>query len=127
MKSLVEMRRAHTKWNIEQNPVVVTIHRTEKRKGGGYIEEAESDVGPFTVRIFVSHSNTNQTVTTLAGEKQVDRYFGLLADYQSDIRAGTTVKDEFVAMGMRFLVKAVYPQTINGQIVGYQGELERVM
>lgn len=127
MKSIVEMRRKHTKWNIEQNPSEILIHRTEKRKGGGYIEEVESDVGPFVVRIFVSQSNTNQKVVTLAGEKQVDRYFGLLADYEADIQAGTDVKDEFEAMGMRFLVKAIYPQTIQGQIVGYQGELERVM
>lgn len=126
MKNLVEFRRKHTKWNIEQNPVEITIHRTEKRKGGGYIEEVETDVGPFSVRIFVSSSSSPQSVVTLAGEKQVDRYFGLLADFEADIQAGTNVKDEFEAMGMKFLVKSVYPQIINGQIVGYQGELERV-
>ncbi|GKV54242.1 hypothetical protein NCCP2222_01890 [Sporosarcina sp. NCCP-2222] len=127
MKNLVEMRRKHTKWNIEQNPSYITIKRTEKKKMDGHIGETESTAGPFVVRIFVSNSNTVQKVMTLAGEKQVDRYFGLLADYEADIRAGTTVKDEFEAMGMKFLVKAIYPQTIHGQIVGYQGELERVM
>ncbi len=126
MKSIVDMRRKHTKWSIEQNPVEIMIHRTEKRKKEGYIEEVESDVGPFTVRIFVANSSSPQKVTTLAGEKQVDRYFGLLADHEADIQAGTDVKDEFEAMGMKFLVKSICPQTINSQNVGYQGELERV-
>lgn len=126
MMSLVEMRRKHTKWSIEQNPVEIMIHRTKKNRMGGYIKDVESEVGPFTVRIFVSKSSSPQTVTTLAGEKQVDRYFGLLADYQADIQAGTNVKDEFEANGMKFLVKAVYPQTINNQVVGYQCEIERV-
>lgn len=126
MFNLVELRRNHTKWSIEQNPTEITIHRTEKLKKEGYIEEIKSEVGPFVVRIFVSKSSSPQTVTTLAGEKQVDRYFGLLADYEADIQAGTTVKDEFEANGMKFLVRTIYPQTINGQVVGYQGELERV-
>ena len=126
MKNPVEMRRKHTQWSIEQNPSSILINRIEKKKMSGYIDEVESVVGPFVVRIFATQSNSTQTITTLAGEKQVDRYFGLLADHSADIQAGTMVKDEFEVMGMKFLVKAIYPQTINSQIVGYQGELERV-
>ncbi|MEK5068102.1 hypothetical protein [Sporosarcina sp. FSL K6-1508] len=126
MMNLVEMRRQHTRWSIDQNPAEIIVKRTEKKKAEGHIAVVETDEGPFVVRVFVSSSNTSQKVTTLAGEKQVDRYFGLLADHEADIRAGTNVKDEFEAMGMKFLVKAIYPQTIHGQVTGYQGELERV-
>jgi hypothetical protein len=124
--NLIDMRRKHTKWSIQQNPSTIMIHRIEKKKMKGYIEEVENDVGPFVVRIFVSKSSSSQTVTTLAGDKQVDRYFGLLADHKADIQAGTNVKDEFEANGMKFLVKGVYPQTIKNEIVGYQCEIERV-
>ena len=127
MSKLVEMRRKHTKWNIEQNPTEILINRTIKERKGGYIDESETDVGPFVVRIYSSNSNSPQTITTLAGEKQVDRHFGMLADCEADIRAGTNVKDEFEANGMKFVVKAVYPQRVAGEIVGYQCELERVM
>lgn len=126
MMDLVEMRRKHTRWSINQNPVEVVVKRTEKRKAEGHIANISTDEGPFTVRIFASSSSTSQKITTLAGEKQVDRYFGLLADHGANIQAGTNVKDEFEAMGMKFVVKAIYPQTIHGQVTGYQGELERV-
>lgn len=124
--NLIEMRRKHTIWSIEQNPSTIMINRTENKKMKGYIEEAESDIGPFVVRIFNSGSSSPQVVTTLAGEKQTDTYFGILADFEADIQASSTVKDEFVVDGIRYLVKAIYPQKINGEIVGYQGELERV-
>ena len=124
--NLVEMRRTHTRFSIDQNPMEITVNRIEKKNMGGYYDEVKSVEGPFIVRIFISSSGSPQKITTLAGEKQVDRYFGLLADFEADIQAGTNVKDEFEAMGMKFLVKAIYPQMINSQIVGYQGELERV-
>ncbi len=89
------------------------------------MDEVDSVVGPFIVRVFTS-GGSPQEISTLAGQKQIDRHFGLLADYQTEIRAGTLVTDEFEAHGMKFQVKAIYPQTIAGQVVGYQGELERV-
>lgn len=124
--NFVDMRRNHTKWSIEQNPVEIMINRTERIDKGGYFDEKESPIGPFVVRIYSAKSSSPQTVSTLAGEKQIDNYFGLLADHEVDIQASATVKDEFEAVGMMFEVKAVYPQRIQGQVVGYQCELERV-
>lgn len=126
MKNLVEMRRKHTKWNIEQNPSAITIKRTEKREKDGYFDESETQLDPQTVRVFVTRANTNQTITTLAGQKQVDRYYGLLADHEADIKADIHTTDIFESDGMKFEVKAVYPQRIQGELTGYQCELERV-
>ncbi|WP_233191046.1 hypothetical protein [Sporosarcina sp. P20a] len=120
------MRRKHTQWSIRQNPLEIMIKRKERINMGGYMDEVESVTGPFVVRIFSTSGGSMQEISTLAGTKQVDRYFGLLADFAADIRAGTLVTDEFEAMGMIFQVKSIYSQKIAGEVVGYQGELERV-
>ncbi len=124
---LITLRRQHTKWAIQQNPTTITIHRTEKIDMGGYFEEVESEVGPFVVRIYQYGTWVAQEVSTLAGTKQVDRTWGMLMDYEADVKAGPNVLDEFEASGMgRFQVLEVYPQKVKGEIVGYQVALEKV-
>jgi len=124
---LVALRRQHTKWAIQQNPTTITIHRTEKIDMGGYFEEVESEVGPFVVRIYQYGTWVPQEVNTLAGTKQVDRTWGMLMDYEADIKAGSNVLDEFEVPGLgKFQVLEVYPQKVKDKIVGYQVALERV-
>jgi len=124
---LVSLRRQHTKWAIQQNPTTITIHRTEKIDMGGYFEEVESEVGPFVVRIYQYGTWTPQEVNTLAGTKQVDRTWGMLMDHEAEIKAGANVLDEFEVTDLgKFQVLAVYPQIIQGQVVGYQADLEKV-
>ncbi len=124
---LVALRRQHTKWAIQQNPTTITIHRTEKIDMGGYFEEVESEVGSFVVRIYQYSTGIPQDVSTLAGTKQVDRTWGMLMDYEADVKAGPNVLDEFEVTDLgKFQVLAVYPQIIQGQIVGYQADLEKV-
>jgi hypothetical protein len=124
---LVALRRQHTEWAIQQNPTVITIHRTEKIDMGGYFEEVESEVGPFTVRIYQYGTWGPQDVSTLAGTKQVDRAWGMLMDHEADVKAGPNVLDEFEVPGMgKFQVLEVYPQVIKGELVGYQVTLEKV-
>ena len=124
---LVALRRQHTKWAIEQNPTTITIHRTEKIDAGGYFEEIESEVGPFTVRIYQYGTWVPQEVSTLAGTKQVDRTWGMLMDYEADVKAGSNVLDEFEVPGLgKFQVLEVYPQVVKGELVGYQVALEKV-
>lgn len=124
---LVALRRQHTKWAIQQNPVEITIQRTEKVDMGGYFDEVESEHGPYTVRIFQKGSMIPQEVSTLAGTKQVEAAWGLLADHEAEIKAGSNVLDEFEVAGIgKFQVLEVYPQVIKGELVGYQVVLERV-
>lgn len=124
---LVALRRQHTKWAIQQNPTTITIHRTEKIDMGGYFEEVESEVGPFDVRIYQYGTWTPREVSTLAGVKQVDRTWGMLMDYEADVKAGSTVLDEFEVPGLgKFQVLEVYPQVVKGELVGYQVTLEKV-
>ena len=124
---LVALRRQHITWAIQQNPVEIIIQRTEKMDKGGYFEEIESEVGPFVVRIYQYGTWVPQEVSTLAGTKQVDRTWGMLMDYEADVKAGSNVLDEFEVPGMgRFQVLEVYPQKVKGKIVGYQVILEKV-
>jgi len=124
---LVTFRRQHTKWAIQQNPTTITIHRTEKIDMGGYFEEVESEVGPFTVRIYQYGTWVPQEVSTLAGTKQVDRTWGMLMDYEADVKAGSNVLDEFEVPGLgKFQVLDAYPQVVKGELVGYQVTLEKV-
>lgn len=124
---IVTLRRQHTKWAIQQNPTTITIHRTEKVDMGGYSDEVESEHGPYTVRVFQKDSRIPQEVSTLAGTKQVEAAWGLLADHEAEIKAGTNVLDEFEVTDLgKFQVLAVYSQIVQGQIVGYQADLEKV-
>lgn len=120
------LRAAHAR-AIAENPTEITVQRTEKVSMGGGFDEVTSQHGPYTVRIFQQGSRIPQEVATLAGTKHIDKGWGLLADYQADLRAGPNVKDEFDAPGLgHFLIIAVYPQKVQGQIVGYQVDLEKV-
>lgn len=124
---MVALRKRHIAWNIEQNPTTIIIHRTEKTDLGGYFEERESEVGPFTVRIYQYGTWIPQEISTLAGTKQTDKTWGMLADWQADIKAGPSVLDEFeVPISGTFQVVEVYPQKVGDEVVGYQVALEKV-
>lgn len=124
--SELELRRRTHKALIDENPMTITIQRVEKVAAGGGFSEVHGQRGPYTVRVFAKRSNP-QPVADLAGRKQVDAGWGLLADYQADLKAGPNVKDEFDAQGLgHFLIANVHPLLYQGSVVGYQADLERV-
>lgn len=125
---LVAIRRKNTIWSINQNHVTITINRTEKVEANGHFDDVPSQAGPFTVRLFQVNGNGNTRVEShLVGTKVLVYEWGLLADWQADLRAGADVRDEFEVPGMGlFVIKSVYPQMVQGQVVGYQAELEMV-
>ena len=125
--NMVALRRQHTAWAIQQNPTTIIINRTEKTDVGGCFEEVKSEAGPFTVRIFTQGTQVPQEVSTLAGIKQLDKTWGMLADWKADIKAGPNVLDEFEVPGLgSFRVLAVFAQVVNDGMVGNQAILEKV-
>lgn len=79
------------------------------------------------MRIYQYGTWIPQDVSTLAGTKQVDRTWGMLMDYEADVKAGSDVLDEFEVPGLgKFQVLDAYPQKVKGKIVGYQVILEKV-
>lgn len=124
---LVSLRRQHILWTIQQNPVTITIQRTEKKDMGGYFGEAKSTHGPYTVRVFRKGYAFPKEVSTLAGTKQTDGGWGLVTDWNADIKASSNILDEFDVPDLgHFIIVAVYPQIVQGEIVGYQADLEKV-
>lgn len=124
---LVTLRRQNILWAIQQNPVSVTITRTKKEARDGGFVEVTSTHGPFAVRVFPAGGRSPGLVSDLPGRKFEDDTWGLLADYTADIQAGPNVVDEFDVPGLgHFQVTAVYPQVVQGQIVGYQADLKKV-
>ena len=125
--NIVDLRRQHVLWSVSQNPVSIVITRTEKAETEGRFAENTTQVGPLTVRIFQINKAGVRLDSGIAGTRSVDPDWGLIADWQADLRAGPNVRDEFEVAGLGFFViKAVYPQKIQGQVVGYQAELEKV-
>ena len=124
---LVAVRRKNTAWSINQNPVTITINRTEKVEIDGHFDEHVYQIGPLIVRIFQAAEKNARTETHLVGTKVIDAGWGLLADWQADLRAGSNVRDEFDVPDIGFFViKSVYPQMVMEQVAGYQAELEKV-
>jgi hypothetical protein len=125
--NMIALRRQMTAFSIAQNPTSITINRTTKTPQGGGLAEAKTTVGPFVVRIFQAKDVELDTVSQMAGTKHKAADFGLLADYQADIRAGPNVTDEFDVSELgHLIVRRVNPQVVNGEVVGYQAVLERV-
>jgi len=69
-----------------------------------------------------------QDVSNLAGTKQLDKSWGMLAGYTASLMAGPNVKDEFDVAGIgHFVIKGVIPQMVGGQVAGYQADIEKVL
>ena len=124
--AMVSMRRKHTAWNINQNPSDITIHRKGKKREDGKIVNVDIVLPSQQMRLYVSGGSENVIVETI-GEKQIDRYYRLLAPWDADIQAGTEVKDSFIHDDERYEIKAVNSQSIHGQVVGKQCLIERVL
>lgn len=126
MSGLVKIRRKHTAWNINQNPSTIVIERKGSKRSSGKIEKIDETLEPQTVRLYASGSSENTLVETV-GERQIDRYYRLLAPWDADIQASTEVKDTFYVDGEKYEVKLVSDKSIHGQKVGKQALIERVI
>lgn len=123
----VTLRRESALWSIRQNPTEILIKRIQKTEKDGCFEETITPAGPFTVRIFKKGSGQPRGTSNLGGTFTTDSGWGLIADWQTDIRAETNVRDTFEVPGLgSFIVMSVVPQRIAGQVVAYQADLELV-
>lgn len=123
----LETRRKTIQWSIAQNPTPITIQRTEYERTNRGATERKSTVGSFVVRLYRTRQGLPQERLTTGGTTWTNESWGLLADYTADIRSGPDVRDEFEVPGIgKFFIRAVYPHIINGEIAGYQAELEQI-
>lgn len=114
-------RRAH----ILLNAVVITINRTAKVRHGGGFRQETSTAGPFTVSVFKRNEGRVAPDESVQGTLHRQPW-GLLADWQADIQAGTEGTDVFDVPGLgRFRVVHVKPDLLGADVWGYQAQLER--
>lgn len=124
--SLLTTRRKMLAFSIQQNPITITINRTEKVRQGGGFTETKTTLPPITVRIFQQRDNDIKVVSDTTGLKEKAFDFGLLADHAADIRDGPNTRDEFDVAGLgHFVVASVTKMLQGGGVVGYQVGLER--
>ena len=85
--TFAEQRKADVAFTIAENPVEITIERTEKQPKSGGRKIQKSTLPPVTIRIF--HQAGKQiianTLTTTAGIRQEDRTYGFIAAADADI------------------------------------------
>ncbi|KYG90795.1 hypothetical protein A0U40_17865 [[Bacillus] sp. KCTC 13219] len=126
MNAIVAMRRSHTAWNIKQNPSSIVIQRKGQKRENGKITNIDKTLEAQLMRLYAAGGSENVLVET-QGERQIDRYYRLLASWDADIQASTEVKDTFYLDGQKYEVKLVSDKSIHGQKVGKQVLIERVI
>jgi len=112
---------------IAANATEISVHRVELVPSGGGRSKVESDLGPFTVRIYSTGKRPPAQPETVAGAQELDRYWGMMADETADLAAGQHVTDEFDAdlLG-HFRIQSVHAERVAGELVGYDAQLERI-
>ena len=124
--TLVDIRRKHTTWAINQNPRAITITRTKKVRKQGAITQVTEQLDPIVARIYTKGGSPT-LVREVQAERLSDRYYSMLVDYQADVQADVNTTDTFVLNGVEYKVTAVWEQTIHNEVVGYQCDVERVL
>lgn len=125
---LATLREALISQSIALNPVTVTFERTERVDQGGYFTTQTTTIGPFQARVFQFLWGDPETGgATEPGRDHRGQYYGLLAGSDCAVAAGPYVDDTVDAGTLgRFRVVDVYPQTVEGALVGVQARLERI-
>lgn len=128
MNDFAQQRKADVAFSINENPVEITIERTEKKPKGGGREIVKSTVGPFVIRIFNQKGKDLGlvTLTQTAGIRQENRTYAFLADAETDIRCSPECADEFTAYGKRYRVTNVVERYWQGELTSKDGTLEEV-
>lgn len=124
--NLVEIRRENTKFVINQNPRTIQIERKKWVIDKGARYPITEELEPITVRIYTK-GGTPTPEQEVQYERYPDRYYSMLADHNADIQAGVEVTDIFHLGGAKYKIIGVWEQTIHGEVVGYQCDLERVV
>lgn len=126
--TFAEIRKRDVAATISQNPVEITISRTETMPKGGGREVKRTTLGPFIVRIFNQKSRQMivNTSNTVAGIRQTDKSWGFIADANADIKATASITDEFDAYGLHFKVNEVVARYSCGVLTSIDGSMEVV-
>lgn len=126
MSSIENLRRAHKKL-IDFNPSIITIKRERKIEKDGGLEIIREEIGNIRVRIFLEGEHVVPSlIRGLAGEKDIERKWGLIAEWNADIQASPYVQDRFSCELGDFEVVQVSEMIFGGECWGKYVELRRI-
>jgi len=120
-----EQRVRDIAWAIEQNPVDVTIYRTQRVLSEGHYTETTMEVGTYRGRIFLNERNVPVKLIDEGGRALRSVTWSMLCDAFVDVKAGANVVDVVdVPMLGKLKVVNVIPLSVQGEVVGYQVQLQ---
>jgi len=120
-----EQRVRDIAWAIEQNPVEVTIYRTQRVLSEGHYTETTTEVGTYRVRIFLNDRNIPVKLIDEGGRALRSVTWSMLCDASADVKACANVVDVVdVPMLGKLKVVNVIPLSVQGEVVGYQVQLQ---
>jgi hypothetical protein len=123
---------------IDENPIEVTITRTQKVREAGGFRDVVTTVGTIRGRLYQEATGRqgSEVGTSTAGKIGEDARWGLLcpatmtapggAEIPTELRFGPNVQDTFATPLGSFEVTAVYPRQDRGEVWGWQASVQRI-
>ncbi len=120
-----ERRKADIIKSISLNPTEIKIKQIVKVLKEGCFDEEKRE-NTFTVRIYHQQKSDIQITSNTIGMLYKSKRYGMLADSTVDFEISPKSSIEFDCIYGHMKIIAVYPQTIKGELCGYQIDLEKV-
>lgn len=112
--------------NINQNPVKIVIKEKRREVVDGALEMIDFS-HEATVRIYPqSYGSTSDGAREVKGSYSLSKKYGMLADSSLDIEALSERDLSLETPHGNLKVISYYPQVCQGEICGYQCDLERI-
>lgn len=110
---------------INKNPTKIIIIQTEEVLKGGHLDQQQIKK-ELKIRIYHQKHPEVSVLSDKKGIYHSSRRYGMLVDYTADIKVDSRQSIEFDTAYGTMKVTAVYPQIVQGEVCGYQCDLERM-
>lgn len=126
MRYIDELRLMHKKL-IDVNPTIIRIMRKMRQEQEGGIVEIEEDKGEIIARIYLKgETNIPKVVIGDAGEKQEEEKYGMVVEWNEDIKAEINTRDYIICDLGSFEALSVQELRYKGKCWGKMVELRRI-
>lgn len=127
MSYIEELRKMHKKL-IDVNPYTIRVRRKTRQEIDGGVEEVEEDKGEFVGRIFLKgESYIPNMVRSDAGERQEEQKYGLVVEWDVDLRGDANCRDIISCEIGEFEVLSIAELRYKGKCWGKIVELRRIL
>ncbi|WP_271810534.1 hypothetical protein [Clostridium beijerinckii] len=112
---------------ISMNPTTISFTQISKKiVDGGFVNETSDRT--ITVLIYTGDSDMSglQMESKIEGTSHTNSKYKMIADSEADLEINPKETVEFENNGIKFEIKAVYPQIVEDIRCGYMCDLERI-